>query len=316
MRDIDLNQFWPKYAPPPRLAVAHPPVLAEEQRDFELPRGSIIERAPSPAAAPAPRFDHEAAIREALAGGAAGWLPSADASRETGERAPVATQDSEPTQLLLDLRGSDADARAAAAIASAATATSPAKADNPAVAPVLRETHRPRKRHDFTPIVWGGAGFLAGVLAWHMVGFWVFVSDVVLNANDTRARTLEALLPSLSSPAASQKVMSRIPESSVIPAPQALKSATTGTQFACVSLALDRAAGITNAQVCKGSNSDLRDAGFNRRTDRLALRPRLQDPVAWTDTTAIQVSDAAPSISAEEEGLPPLSDADLKLDLD
>lgn len=316
MRDIDLNQFWPQYAPPPRLAVAHPPVPADEQRDSELPRGLIIERAPSLAASQAPLFDHEATIQEALAAGAAGWLPSADATRGTGERVPAAPHDREPAQLLLDLRGSDADERAAAAIASAATAASPAKAEKPAAAPVLRETHRTRKRRDFTPVLWGGAGFLAGVLAWHMVGFWVFVSDVVLNANNPRASTLEAFLPSFSSPAASQKVMSRIPETSVIPAPQTLNSATIGTQFACVSLALDRAAGITNAQVCKGSNSDLRDAGFNRRTDRLALRPRLQDPVAWTDTTAVQVSDAAPSISAEEEGLPPLSDADLKLDLD
>lgn len=310
MRDIDLNQFWPQYAPaPPRRPVASPATV--ERGDDVLPYGPLGDAAAQAQPSAALRFDQEAAIEDALAATAVGWLPRADATRDRHD------EDGDPAQLLLDLPAWDVGDHAApehtasSAIAAAAVSTAPAK---PAVTAVFRDTPQARKRRDFTPVLWGGAGFIAGALVWHTVGFWIFVSDVVLNANDPRARTLDAFLPSLAASAPAQKAMSRIPESAVIAAPAAFKHATAGTPFACVSLALDRSAGITNAQTCKGSPADLRDAGFNRRTDRLALRPRLQDPVAWTDTTAVQVSAAAATGGAQD--LPPLADAELKLDID
>lgn len=32
-----------------------------------------------------------------------------------------------------------------------------------------------------TPIAWAGVGFLVGAIFWHFIGFWGFVSDIVLN---------------------------------------------------------------------------------------------------------------------------------------
>jgi hypothetical protein len=321
MRDIDLNQFWPQYSPakaPPGLPAGVPAASVVERPDDDLPYGPIIDGAPPLPSAASPRFDHEAAIQDALAAGVRGWAASADVTRDAGSMAPVATEGYEPAQLLLDLPAWNAGERTTTATTTAAVSTAPARVEKTAAAPVLRDMPPARKRRDFTPVLWGCAGFIVGALVWHTVGFWMFVSDVVLNANDPRARTLDAFLPSLAASAPAQKAMSRIPESAVIAAPGAFKHATAGAQFACVSLALDRSAGLTNAQSCKGSPADLRDAGFNRRTDRLALRPRLQDPVAWTDTTAVQVSEASaePSAGASTQDLPPLADAELKLDID
>lgn len=321
MRDIDLNQFWPQYAPPvpPRLPAASPAVPDAERRlePSTAPAHEVTPQLPSAADQP---FDHVAAIEDALAAASAGWIVAREGTSASDaappDEPPLHGEDQEAAQqLLLDLP--DWEAETPAPPAHAATAD-PSNPETPTAAAPVRDTHPARKRRDFTPALWGGAGFIAGMLVWHTVGFWTFVSDVVLNANDPRARTLEAFLPSLAAPAPAPKVMSRIPESAVITAPQALRTATAATPFACVSLALDRTAGITNAQSCKGSPAELRDAGFNRRTDRLALRPRLQDPVAWTDTTAVQVSEAVSEAAAGSvaQELPPLADADLKLDLD
>ncbi len=262
MRDIDLNQFWPQYAPaPPRLPAIGP---AAETHGNDVPYGRGNESAPPiPRTVHAP-FDHEAAIQEALAAKAAARVPVAEATRDAGPVAPFAINDREPAQFVLDLPSAEAREHAVFPIAAGTLSTPPSKTEKPPAASAVRDTPPARKRRDFTPVLWGGSGFIAGALVWHIVGFWMFVSDVVLNANDPRARTLEAFLPGLSTPAPGQKAMSRIPESAVIAAPAAFKHATAGTQFACVSLALDRSAGITQAQICKGRAADLRDAGFNR----------------------------------------------------
>ncbi|MGL4395128.1 MAG: hypothetical protein ACRCS9_01185, partial [Hyphomicrobium sp.] len=47
----------------------------------------------------------------------------------------------------------------------------------------------PRRRFDTTPIAWGGLGFIAGALVWHFIGFWAFVSTIVLN-QDADQRTV------------------------------------------------------------------------------------------------------------------------------
>jgi hypothetical protein len=324
MRDIDLDQFWPR---PPRLPAERAAVSDAGNGDALAAYLAHRQAEPPPRALTDHDrgFDCSAAIAEALAA-SAGWAaPSQQIHDSAAGTLPEAerTDDVDPEQLLLDLQLHDAvDPSAVDDPAPAhVTAPSPAMAETLTASAHPRDTATPRPRHrDYRPALWGGAGFIAGALVWHTVGFWIFLSDVVLNANDPRARTLEAFLPNLaSSPAQAQKAMSRIPESAVAAAPAAFKDAAAGAQFACVSLALDRSAGLTNAQTCKGSPADLRDAGFNRRTDRIALRPRLQDPVAWTDTTAVvQVSEAAPGSEAStaEPDRPLLTDAELKLDLD
>lgn len=49
-----------------------------------------------------------------------------------------------------------------------------------------RPTSRPTKtsRYDFgkPKVLWGVTGFVIGAIFWHFIGFWSFVSDVVLNS--------------------------------------------------------------------------------------------------------------------------------------
>jgi len=195
-----------------------------------------------------------------------------------------------------------------------------------------------RTRRDWTPLVWGGLGFMAGMLAWHVVGFWTFMSDVVLNANDTRAVTRGGPVAARARPQMMPKVAVKEPAATDIAstAPVAAQklgaslSGTAGTgpapsaETVCMTLALNRAAGTTAPAACaEEAVAGLRDSGFNRRADRLALRPRLQDPVAWTGGTAVDTTLVEPAPAAETEAAAePVMDfgtlqpADLKLDMD
>lgn len=152
-------------------------------------------------------------------------------------------------------------------------------------APVpLDQDAAPRRRRDWTPVLWGGAGFVAGALVWHVVGFWSFVSSVVLNGDDPSARTLESFLPPLVTGEQSAKLTTL--------GKPAARLAAVETQLACVALVSDRTVDGTRLSHCRGGTAGMRDAGFNRRTDKLVLKPRLQDPVAWTGTTAVQINAA------------------------
>jgi hypothetical protein len=66
---------------------------------------------------------------------------------------------------------------AKAMIEATASLDAPRTTDQPLLA-----AFRPR----VTPaLLWGGIGFVLGALFWHLVGFWSFVSDVVLNATSS-----------------------------------------------------------------------------------------------------------------------------------
>lgn len=149
-------------------------------------------------------------------------------------------------------------------------------------------------RRNWAPLLWGGSGFVAGMLAWHVIGFWSFVSNVVLHADDPRAQTLEAFLPQLSASETAQKAQSPVSSVGRQMAQPVAKQAASEASLACVALSSDRGARGTSLSGCKGGASHLRDAGFNKRTDRLVLKPRLQDPVAWSGSTAVEITDAAP----------------------
>ncbi len=211
----------------------------------------------------------------------------------------------------------------------------------PARSAVAGEPNDPafaRTRRDWTPLVWGGLGFMAGMLAWHVVGFWTFMSDVVLNASDTRAITrggpVAARAPSQKTPkvAVKEPAATDVASTAPVEAPKLAASlsgtAATGpapsAETVCMTLALNRAAGTTAPAACaEEAVTGLRDSGFNRRADRLALRPRLQDPVAWTGGTAVDTTLVEPAPAAETEAAAePVMDfgtlqpADLKLDMD
>ncbi len=195
-----------------------------------------------------------------------------------------------------------------------------------------------RNRRDWTPLVWGGLGFMAGMLAWHVIGFWTFLSDVVLNANDARA-THSGPVAARALPHRTSKVAVKAPAATdaasmaPVAAAQKLAASLSGTaepgppppaETVCMTLALNRVAGTTAPAACaEEAVAGLRDSGFNRRGDRLALRPRLQDPVAWTGGTAVDTTRVEPSPAAETEAAAePVMDfgtlqpADLKLDMD
>jgi hypothetical protein len=155
--------------------------------------------------------------------------------------------------------------------------------------------------------VWAGLGFFAGVLSWHFIGFWSFVSNVVLNAHDDRRGAIMiASIEKPGLPGNAPVTAEAAPRPAPVPA-AAVKSAQPA--LLCVALALDRAVGHVNKGTCPGDAASLRDAGFNRRSDRLAMRPRLQDPVAWSGTTAVEASPVvtgsiertAPQVKAETE---------------
>ncbi len=206
-----------------------------------------------------------------------------------------------------------------------------------AVADAANDSPLARVRRDWTPLVWGGLGFMAGMLAWHVIGFWTFMSDVVLNANDTRTVTrggpVAARAPSQKTPKAAVKETAATGVASTAPVTAhklaASLSGTAGTgpppsaETVCMTLALNRAAGTTAPAACaEEAVAGLRDSGFNRRADRLALRPRLQDPVAWTGGTAVDTTRVEPPAAETEAAAEPVMDfgtlqpADLKLDME
>lgn len=95
-------------------------------------------------------------------------------------------------------------------------------------------------------LVWGGAGFAAGATFWHLVGFWAFLSEGVLD----RAPEAHAALASTA-------------------APVVLVDANR-----CTSLTLDRRAKETLAHPCPGNGLALR-TGSDRdeRGDMVAEQP-------------------------------------------
>lgn len=215
------------------------------------------------------------------------------------------------------------------------TADLKTRSARPAVVNVPKASARIRR--DWTPLVWGGLGFMAGMLAWHVIGFWTFLSDVVLNVNDThatRSGPVAARAQPRRTPQVAVKGAAATDVASTAPvAAQKLAASLSGTagtapplsaETVCMTLALNRAAGTTAPAACaEEAVAGLRDSGFNRRGDRLALRPRLQDPVAWTGGTAVDTTRVeVPAVAETEAEADPSMDygtlqpADLKLNMD
>lgn len=88
------------------------------------------------------------------------------------------------------------------------------------------------RRSRSSPALWAGAGFVAGIVFWHMVGFWTLVTTAVVADGDKPK----------SQPMAS---MSRPP-----PPPLETGSVRRTAMPACVALALNRSSGVTQATPC------------------------------------------------------------------
>ncbi|MFM9940843.1 MAG: hypothetical protein ACKVP7_15270 [Hyphomicrobiaceae bacterium] len=106
-------------------------------------------------------------------------------------------------------------------------------------------------------MAWGIAGFLIGAIFWHFIGFWGFVSDIVLKGRPQDSRIV----------------------------------AQTGSD--CTELALDRATGVIHATACPIHAPQLAEVARSDREDseRINRLKKLASP-RWT----IEVSqDAEPS---------------------
>jgi hypothetical protein len=95
---------------------------------------------------------------------------------------------------------------------------------------------------------WGVLGFLVGAVFWHFVGFWAFVSDVVLAGGPEAARE-------------DQVSNSRSGWVQTADASAAMS--------ACVSLSLDRRTGVTSAQACDAGGEALASDALQGREDRI-----------------------------------------------
>ncbi len=104
-------------------------------------------------------------------------------------------------------------------------------------------------------LLWGGLGFVAGAVFWHLVGFWSFLSEVVLDRT-TGPQAAEASSPPIGLPA---------------------KVVLVDTAR-CTALALDRRAKLTLAVPCPEDGLALRLEPDNDAREDLAVlaQPRLQ----------------------------------------
>lgn len=131
-------------------------------------------------------------------------------------------------------------------------------------------------------LAWAGLGFLAGVLFWHTVGFWQFLSDAVLKEGRAAVAHHE--------PPASTVASQRPRVAVTSPAPQ--------PRSPCVALQLDRRSGTTASLPCHGRQWHFRHTGPTPRQD-LDVRARAlasggEGQVAgWSATVAGPMSQIA-----------------------
>lgn len=99
---------------------------------------------------------------------------------------------------------------------------------------------------------WMALGFLAGVVFWHVVGFWNFVSEAIFD--DNAAQQL-AQAPGVPPPP-------DLPRGDPIPIAR-----TAGSTSTCVVLAINRTGGETSAQPCPAGTFHHRYAGLGVKRD-------------------------------------------------
>jgi len=124
-----------------------------------------------------------------------------------------------------------------------------------------------RRRSMRSALAWGGLGFVTGAIFWHAVGFWTFLSDVVLKAPDTAAK---AALTSGAAVAARSKTN--------LPTIYMVEPAN------CTALALDRQSNRTILQPCPANGLALRlDPQGGREDLAILAQPSIQAARYRTD---------------------------------
>lgn len=128
-------------------------------------------------------------------------------------------------------------------------------------------------------IVWGGGGFVVGAVFWHVIGFWSFMSAVVLGDADSRRNAVDG-----------QRGWS----TQVIGPPSHLRAtARRSTPSSCTVLAIDRPTGLTTAKPCPTVPPPV-VAQDTQKADRLLLEA-IPDSVEATAVIASQSADESPT---------------------
>jgi hypothetical protein len=137
---------------------------------------------------------------------------------------------------------------------------------------------------------WSVIGFLVGAVFWHFVGFWGFVSDVVLAGHPTAVSESRYLIPGILKAGAEAGVIQPAHASPDLVA----GDHATGGQAAgwepwlrtadasgfsvspqsCVSLLLDRRTGLTSSQACEADAALLPADSYEGREDRAVVAER------------------------------------------
>ena len=139
------------------------------------------------------------------------------------------------------------------------------------------------RRDRRTPMIWGGLGFLAGMCAWHMIGFWSFVANVAFNDDRRVAATAND----------DSKIAASLRKSKLIANGNSRDTIHAGN---CIALEIDRTSGDAKPGACPVDEKPLADAGRTRRDDLAFSRPRMQDPQIWSNVTAVESEVAAETI--------------------
>ncbi len=156
---------------------------------------------------------------------------------------------------------------------------------------------------DAAAAVYAALGFIAGIAAWHAIGFWGFVSAVVLNSGATVA------------PAAWNEPLKTVVQrpSSIATGPMITGSLEmfSPSRETCVALVINRGSGQTSQDQCRDDTQPMRDAGRRRRGDRAAgVLTQLEDTKTWAAGTEFDTAaDASPT------DIQTLEPSDVNLDL-
>lgn len=162
-----------------------------------------------------------------------------------------------------------------------------------------------------TSAAYTALGFVAGMLAWHMVGFWSFVSDVVLHQPPkSRQLTVAANTSSVdlkAIPAGTSDLTTGSIAPATTPAPP---------QERCISVTRGAEEANVAAIDCK-PHDPLRDAVLAPRGDRLpSALSSIQDANSWAQGTGIETQ-AVEYVATPPPGAPvsTLTANDVNLDL-
>ena len=135
-------------------------------------------------------------------------------------------------------------------------------------------------------VAWGGTGFVLGMVVWHFVGFWSFMTTIVYRGPDPHsAAAMSKLFHSVRlPPVETAQAKTHAPADPVA-------VAADGTDDACSTLVLDRATRTTQLAACPADSQNLTLAASVPRSDSLLVREQREAGLATTVEAQVTASD-------------------------